>query len=113
MNKYLIDVNLPRRFSLWAGEDYEHVYQINDEWKDSQIWNYAKKNNLTIVTKDTDFSDIILINDPPPRVIHIKYGNMKMREFHRSLSNVWCEICSLSENHKLVRLYKNRIEAID
>ncbi len=28
--KYLIDVNLPRYFSLWAGGEYEHVVNIND-----------------------------------------------------------------------------------
>ena len=50
MAKYLIDVNLPSRFSVWAGEEYEHVVQINDELKDSEIWEYAKTNNLQTST---------------------------------------------------------------
>jgi len=81
MKKYLIDVNLPRYFSLWKGNEYEHVVNINDELPDSEIWVYAKQQNLTIVSKDTDFSELMLLNEPPPRVIHIKSGNMKMREF--------------------------------
>ncbi|WML91048.1 DUF5615 family PIN-like protein [Thiothrix lacustris] len=48
MKKYLIDVNLPRYFSLWAGEEYEHVVNIDDEMKDSDIWEYAKQHNLVI-----------------------------------------------------------------
>jgi predicted nuclease of predicted toxin-antitoxin system len=113
MKRYLIDVNLPRYFHLWSGDDCQHVYEINDEWKDSQIWQYAKDYELTIVTKDADFSELALVSDPPPRVIHIKLGNMKMREFHQAISRVWCDVTSLSKSHKLVQVYKDRIEGID
>jgi len=112
MKKYLIDVNLPRYFSLWAGDEYEHVFNINDELKDSQIWLYAKQQYLTIVSKDADFSELVMLNEPPPRVIHIKFGKMKMREFHQTLSKVWAEVCVLSKNYKLVRVYQDRIEGV-
>jgi predicted nuclease of predicted toxin-antitoxin system len=68
---------------------------------------------LTIVTKDADFSDLVLLNEPPPRVIHIKFGNMKMREFHQLLSKIWTDVCLLSEDYKLVRVYQNRIEGVE
>ena len=113
MSKYLIDVNLPSRFSLWAGEEYEHVIHINDELKDSEIWEYAKVNNLTIITKDTDFSDMVMLNSPPPRVIHIKIGNMKMREFYKLITSIWSDVCTMSEEFKLIRVYSNKIEGID
>lgn len=113
MSKYLIDVNLPSRFSVWAGDEYEHVIHINDELKDSEIWQYAKEKNMTIVTKDTDFSDMIMMNTPPPRVIHIKLGNMKMKDFHQKISNIWSDVCCMSEEYKLVRVYENKIEGID
>ncbi len=113
MSKYLIDVNLPSRFSIWVSDEYEHVIHINDELKDSEIWQYAEKRNLTIVTKDTDFSDMIMINNPPPRVIHIKIGNMKMREFHQLIAKIWEDVCTMSDNYKLIRVYKNKIEGVD
>jgi predicted nuclease of predicted toxin-antitoxin system len=112
MKKYLIDVNLPRYFSLWAGDEYQHVVNINDELTDSQIWLYAKQQHLTIVSKDADFSELALLNEPPPRVIHIKFGNMKIREFHQTLSKIWADACTVSENYKLVRVYQDRIEGI-
>ncbi len=59
MAKYLIDVNLPYRFSLWKGDDYIHQIDIDDEWTDEQIWNYAEENDLTIVTKDADFQTVL------------------------------------------------------
>lgn len=113
MKKYLIDVNLPRYFSLWASDEYEHIVNINDELTDSEIWAYAKQQGLTVVSKDADFSELALLNEPPPRVIHIKFGNLKMREFHQALSKIWLETCALSEDYKLVRVYQDRIEGID
>ncbi|MFZ1389878.1 MAG: DUF5615 family PIN-like protein [Thiolinea sp.] len=112
MKKYLIDVNLPRYFSLWASEQYQHVVNLNDEMKDSEIWDYAKQYDLVIVTKDADFSDRILLNEPPPRIIHIRTGNMKMRDFHQHLSQLWEQICLLSASYKLVQVYNDRIEGI-
>jgi hypothetical protein len=33
VKKYLIDVNLPRYFSLWSNDECEHVININDDTK--------------------------------------------------------------------------------
>ncbi len=113
MAKYLIDVNLPYRFSLWKSDAYIHQKDINDEWTDKQIWDYAKENNLTIVTKDSDFSNRIIFHRPPPKVIHIRFGNMKIREFFNIMTAIWNDIIDLSENHKLVNVFRDRIEAIE
>lgn len=112
MKKYIIDANLPYYFSLWKDEIYEHVIDINPDMKDSEIWAYAKENNLTIVTKDADFSDLVLLNNPPPRVIHIKLGNMKMKAFHNAVDKIWDEVLNMSSQYKLVRVYLDRIEGI-
>ena len=89
MPKYLIDVNLPYRFTLWNGVDYMHQFDLGDEWSDEQIWDYAKNHGLTIISKDADFSNKILFRTPPPRVIHIRTGNMRMKDFHAFLNSVW------------------------
>jgi predicted nuclease of predicted toxin-antitoxin system len=113
MAKYLIDVNLPYRFALWKGEDYVHQYDINDESTDSEIWEYARERSLTIVTKDADFSNRVIRYAPPPKVIHIRTGNLKMQEFFVFINGIWLEVCSLSERHKLVNVFRDRIEAIE
>lgn len=82
-------------------------------WSDSRVWDFARQRNLTIVTKDTDFSDRALLSVPPPRVIHIRFGNLRMRDFHRVLSSTWTLVCELSRTHRLVRVFEDRIDAID
>lgn len=76
MTKYLIDVNLPYFFKLWNTSEYIHQIDVNPVAKDKDIWEYAKGNSLTIITKDSDFSNRILFKDPPPKVIHIRIGNV-------------------------------------
>jgi predicted nuclease of predicted toxin-antitoxin system len=55
---------------------------IGETWTDTQIWQYAREQDLIIVSKDTDFSDRVMVSNPPPRVVHIRFGNMRMRDFH-------------------------------
>ncbi len=113
MRQYLVDVNLPYYFSLWKNEKYIHQRNIDPKWKDTKIWDYAKENNLTIITKDSDFSEKILFLEPPPRIIHIKFGNVKMKMFHKIITETWEEICKTSKNYKLVNVFIDRIEGIE
>lgn len=112
MAEYLIDVNLPYYFKLWNTSEYIHQTDINPLAKDKEIWEYAKENNLTIITKDSDLSNRILFKDPPPKVIHIKVGNVSMNVFHRLINSSWKEVIKMSDSHKLVNVYKDKIEGI-
>ena len=113
MADFLIDVNLPYYFSLWNSDSFIHQKDINDEWTDEQIWKYAQENNLTIITKDSDFSNKILLHQPPPKIIHIRFGNMKMKDFYDTISKLWDDILLLNINNKLVNVFKDRIEAFE
>ncbi|WP_201219304.1 DUF5615 family PIN-like protein [Halochromatium roseum] len=112
MAQFLIDVNLPYRFALWANEDCIHMRDIGETWSDSEIWRYAREHDLIIVTKDTDFSDRIMVSEPPPRVVHICFGNMRMRQFHGLMTRLWPQIMELTTTNRLVRVYQDRIEAL-
>lgn len=112
MAKYLIDANLPYYFQLWHNEDYIHLKDIDDSMPDHEVWNYAKTNNLIIITKDTDFSSRIMLSVPPPKVIHLRIGNMRMHEIHKFLNRVWKEVEILIETHKLVNVYLDGIEGV-
>jgi hypothetical protein len=38
---------------------------------------------------------------------------MKMREFFAVTTAIWNDVVELSENHKLVNVFRDRIEAIE
>ena len=42
---------------------------------DSMVWDYAKDNDLIIVSKDADLHDLSLVLGNPPQVIWLRLGN--------------------------------------
>lgn len=112
MTKFIIDANLPYYFGLWNSPDYIHVFDIDDTWSDQQIWNYAKQNNLIIVTKDSDFAAKALVQGTPPKVIHIKFGNLKMKYFHEKISANWDDIKNIINENSLINIYFDKIEIV-
>lgn len=113
MARFLIDENLPYYFSLWNGDEFIHLLDVGIGWTDNQIWEYALSNDLIIITKDADFFDRVILKGPPPKVIHIRFGNLKMRQFFEVISNHWEDTLTLLESNRVVSIYRDRIEAIE
>jgi len=42
---------------------------------DDQIWEHARLNDLAIVTKDEDYSNLSVVRGSPPKVIWLQLGN--------------------------------------
>jgi predicted nuclease of predicted toxin-antitoxin system len=42
---------------------------------DPIVWDYAKSNDLMIVSKDADMHDLSLVFGNPPKVVWIRLGN--------------------------------------
>ena len=63
--------------------DLESFYpgstQVNqvglEQADDFTIWRFAKDNGFTIVTKDSDFHEISLVQGSPPKILWLKCGN--------------------------------------
>ncbi|MDJ0528781.1 MAG: DUF5615 family PIN-like protein, partial [Microcystis sp. M53600_WE12] len=47
--------------------------------RDTEIWQYPKDKKLVIVTKDADFSDRLMLDFSPPKVVHLRFGNIRKR----------------------------------
>jgi predicted nuclease of predicted toxin-antitoxin system len=77
--KLLLDENLSDRIIQSISDLYpnsEHVKtlrMINTD--DAVIWEYAKANNFTIVSKDSDFHQRSLLYGYPPKFIYLRIGN--------------------------------------
>src|SRR5437763_940233 len=112
MAKFLIDANLPYEISSWKNKDFIHLINLNDEWADNEVWEYAKKNQLIIISKDSDFSHRMMVSSPPPKVIHFRMGNLRLRYLQSFINTHWNEIEILSKDHKLVIVYTDQIEAV-
>ncbi len=66
-----------------------------------------------LVSKDADFSHRIIAGKPPPRIIHIRIGNMRLKEFENFIDKYWDLILEKSETHKLVNVFRDRVEGVE
>ena len=79
--KLLLDENLSWRMinklaPFFAEIVHVSQLEINQPANDISIWNYAKKNGLTILSKDDDFEKIVLLRKAPPKLIYLKTYNL-------------------------------------
>lgn len=81
--KLLFDQNLsPALPRILAGifPDSVHVRNIGmREATDTEIWNYARQNDFTIVSKDSDFQQRSLLYGHPPKFVWLRIGNCSVK----------------------------------
>ena len=77
--KLLFDHNLSPRLVRQLADlhpDSSHASLLGlDHASDAILWERAKQEGYTIVTKDSDYSDMSVLRGFPPRVLWIRLGN--------------------------------------
>jgi hypothetical protein len=51
-----------------------------------------------------------MAQQPPPWVVHLRFGNLRRHDFHSALARLWPAIEALLPMHKLVNVYLDCIE---
>lgn len=77
MTGFLFDENLPAVSGLSSKFSVTHVTSLAARMSDTEVWEHAERDDLVIVTKDADFSQRVILASPPPRVVHLRIGNMR------------------------------------
>ena len=82
--KLLFDQNLSHRLVGLLAVEYpgsEHVRNVNlAAAPDPDVWDFAARNGLVIVSKDTDFQQRSLAMGAPPKVVWVRLGNCSTTE---------------------------------
>jgi len=77
--KLLFDQNISFRIIQKIQNTFHDSKQIRslnlENATDTDIWEYSKIHNFSIVTFDADFSDIANIKGNPPKIIWLRIGN--------------------------------------
>jgi predicted nuclease of predicted toxin-antitoxin system len=77
--KLLFDQNISYKIITKLSTHFPDSIHVREskmqESTNREIWEFAKTNSFTIVTYDSDFSNLVSILGHPPKVIWIKSGN--------------------------------------
>ncbi|MFZ1664887.1 MAG: DUF5615 family PIN-like protein [Flavobacteriales bacterium] len=75
----LFDQNISFRIVRLLKEAYPGCIHLSKcgltDADDTEIWSYARKHGLAIVTFDQDYIDIAVVRRKPPKVILLRCGN--------------------------------------
>ncbi len=76
-----LDAQLSPKLAVWINETFEfkcfHVYDFGYHTaSDKEIFDHAKSQGVTIITKDSDFLDLNLRYAAPPQIIWLTCGNI-------------------------------------
>jgi predicted nuclease of predicted toxin-antitoxin system len=77
--RLLFDENLSPKLPTRLGDLFPNSLHVRDVGMkatiDPIVWNYAKDNDLMIISKDADMHDLSLVFGNPPKVIWLRLGN--------------------------------------
>ena len=82
--KLLFDQNISFRIMRLLPDSFSeccHLQSVGlNNCNDNEIWQFAKQNDFTIVTFDSDFSDIATLRGFPPKIVWLRTGNLNTNE---------------------------------
>ena len=94
--KLLFDQNLSDQLVTQLADLFPnsvHVKTVGlDNAADTELWNYARDNDLFIVSKDADFSNRSAIHGFPPKVIWLRLGNCPTSVVENNLRKRYADI---------------------
>ena len=100
--KLLFDQNLSRKLVTGLSATYPHSIHLSacglERADDAQVWEFAKTEGRTVVTKDTDFHQIALLRGPPPKVIWVRLGNCRTAEIEALLRDRASDIAEFGKD---------------
>lgn len=87
--KLLFDENLSPNLPFRLADLFPTSLHVRDvgmkSTVDPVVWDYAKSNDLIIVSKDSDMHDLSLVFGSPPKVIWIRLGNCSTSQVEQLL----------------------------
>ncbi|MEV4421260.1 DUF5615 family PIN-like protein [Patulibacter sp. NPDC049589] len=107
--RFLVDAQLPpalARLLTSRGHHAEHVTDIDRGGApDRELWDYALRHDAVLITKDEDFSDMVLFRDPAPVVVWVRVGNTRRRALLEWFDPLVDQIVEMVDaGHRLIEL---------
>jgi len=88
--KLLFDQNISYRIVHKLSGHFPECKHLSNvgilDCEDPEIWQFARKNNYAIVTFDSDFYEISLMNGCPPKIIWLRTGNLTTDQISQLLT---------------------------
>jgi predicted nuclease of predicted toxin-antitoxin system len=91
---YWIDAQLPPQLAGWLSQIFNvEAYSVRDlnlrDAEDEQIFQQARHQGIVIISKDSDFVEMVLRLGTPPQLLWVTCGNVTNRRLQNLLTQVF------------------------
>ncbi|QWF70097.1 DUF5615 family PIN-like protein [Methylomonas paludis] len=106
---FWIDAQLPPRLANWLIQTFNEAYALRDlnlrDAEDEQIFHTARRPGIVIISKDSDFVEMVLRLGSPPQLLWVTCGNVTNTRLENLLLKVFPRAQELlSQGESIVEL---------
>jgi len=108
--KFWVDAQLPPALAAWLSGQYGvEAFSLRNlglrDATDIEIFNAARQADIIIVSKDSDFVDLISRHGPPPRLLWVTCGNVTNRKLHDAFGKTFPDaLAALAAGEAIVEI---------
>jgi predicted nuclease of predicted toxin-antitoxin system len=99
--RFIVDAQLPpalARLIISKGHVAEHITDVAPgDTPDDWIWKYALEYSAVVITKDSDFPDLVALREVAPAIVWVRLGNTRKQQLLAWFAPLLAEIVSLIE----------------
>ncbi len=114
--RFIIDAHLPKslcQIFIDLGHEAIHTSSLpeGNATNDQDIILTAAEDGI-VVSRDGDFYESFLLHGRPPKLIHVKVGNMRLKALIALFKQVAPQLIDLLGNYDLLELYEDKVIVI-
>lgn len=108
--KFWIDAQLPPALAVWlAGQYGVEAFSLRDlglrDATDNDIFDAARQTGLVVISKDSDFVDLVSRHGMPPQLLWVTCGNVTNKKLQAAFGKTFAEaLAALSAGQPIVEI---------
>jgi len=107
MKTLWLNAHLSPKLASWISQKFDvNCIAVRDlglqEASDKDIFDEAKRQNVVIMTKDSDFVDLVLRLGSPPQIVLLTMGNTSNSELREILSESFSKVLALLDSGEAI-----------
>ena len=98
--KFWVDAQLPPLLAAWLSEQLNvEAFSLKSlglrDAVDAAIFQAAQQHGVVLISKDSDFVEMVSRYGPPPQLIWVTYGNVTNRQLQIVFNKIFAESLEL------------------
>lgn len=108
--KFWVDAQLPPALATWLSAEHDvQAISLRDlglrDATDAEIFESARQAGIVVISKDSDFVDLVSRHGMPPQLLWVTCGNVTNRELQRVFGKTFAEaLAALTAGQPIVEI---------